>query len=351
VYKRQEWAGIVAEQAGRLTHASNLYTNPPMLALAERLVASSFADKVFFCNSGAEANETALKIARKAARDRGEGPQVERTRFVAFGCAFHGRTTGALSITFNPAFREPFGPLLPNVNFAPFNDVRSAWTLIDDSVCAVIVEPVQGEGGVRTAEPEFLRALREACDQTGALLIFDEVQCGFGRSGRLWAYEHYGIRPDILTIAKPLAGGLPIGATLVGHAASRALNHGDHGSTFGGGALVCRAACHIFDRLTEPGFLERVAETGAYLRERLAELEHPLIDDIRGLGLLVGLHLEAPAALVVEAARARGLLVLTAGRQVLRLAPPLIAERDHVDRAVDILSACLDEVHEGLLEA
>ena len=335
-----EWAAVVADQAGRLTHTSNLFTNLPMVALAERLTRSSFAEKVFFANSGTEANEAALKLARKAGQGGAGGP---RTRIVAFAHGFHGRSVGALSLTFNPAYREPFGPLLPDIRFAPYNDVRAAWTAIDDTVCAVFVEPVQGEGGVCAAEPEFLRALREACDQTGALLVFDEVQCGLGRSGRLWAHEHYGVLPDLLTAAKPLAGGLPIGVLLASAGAAEVLQPGDHGSTFAAGPLVCRAACHVFDRVTAPGFLERVADVGAHLHERLGALEDPRILEIRGLGLLLGLRLSLPAAPIATAARERGLLVLTAGRDVLRLAPPLIASRDDVDRAVDILAACLAE--------
>ncbi|MCB0215961.1 MAG: acetylornithine transaminase [Chloroflexi bacterium] len=335
-----EWAAVVADQAGRLTHTSNLFSNLPMVALAERLTRSSFAERVFFANSGTEANEAAIKLARKAGQAGAAGP---RTRIVAFSHGFHGRSIGALSLTFNPAYREPFGPLLSEVRFAPYNDVRAAWTAIDDTVCAVFVEPVQGEGGVRAAEPEFLRALREVCDQTGALLVFDEVQCGLGRSGRLWAHEHYGVVPDLLTAAKPLAGGLPIGVLLASAGVADVLQPGDHGSTFAGGPLVCRAACQVFDRVTAPGFLERVADVGSHLRERLGALEDPRIVEIRGLGLLLGLRLSQPAAPIATAARERGLLVLTAGKDVLRLAPPLIASRDDADRAVDILAACLAE--------
>ncbi len=207
-----DWSSAVAQEAGRLTHVSNFFHTPAHIELAGRLVANSFADRVFFSNSGTEANEAALKFARRWAGTRhGEG----KTQLVAFEGGFHGRTVGALSLTAHRAYREPFAPLMPGVTFAGFNDLQSAAGAISDQTCAVFVEPVQGEGGVRSADPEFLRGLRELCDRHGALLVFDEVQCGLGRTGRLWAHESYGVTPDVMTLAKPLAGGLPIGVTLV----------------------------------------------------------------------------------------------------------------------------------------
>jgi len=338
------WVAAVTEQAGRLCHVSNLYHNEPMVALAERLTRFSFADRVYFCNSGAEANEAALKLARKWGRQTRTAGAAPRHRILAFEQGFHGRTAGALSMTANPAYREPFEPLVPLIAYLPYGDLEATRRAIDETVCAVIVEPIQGEGGVRPAPPGFLAGLREACDQAGALLIFDEVQSGMGRSGHLWAYEHYGVTPDLLSLAKPLAGGLPIGALLATEAAGQVLTPGDHGSTFAGGPLVCRAACEVVDRITASGFLENLRETSKHLGQRLLDLESPFIVDRRGLGLLAGLELDRPVAPLITAARERGLLVLGAGEKVLRLAPPLIASRENVDLALDILTTCLAEM-------
>ncbi len=331
-------ARVIAEQAQRLIHLSNLYHTEPHLRLAEALIAHSFADRVFFCNSGTEAVEAALKFARKFARTHFNERKVG---FVAFTHSFHGRTMGALSVTEKPAYREPFAPLVPGVTFAPFNDVEAARVAITAETCAVIVEPIQGEGGVHVAAPEFLRALRERCDEVGALLIFDEVQCGLGRTGTLWAYEAYGVEPDLLTVAKPLANGLPIGAVLMKEKVAAALQPGDHGSTFAGGPLVTAAALHVFQRLRDPAFLAHVREAGAYLMDRLRAVELPGVKEIRGRGLLIGVEIEGDARGVVAAALERGLLLTTAGDTVVRLVPPLIVERPHIDEAVEILREAL----------
>jgi predicted acetylornithine/succinylornithine family transaminase len=333
-----EWAAAVADQATKLTHVSNLYHTAGQIELARRLVDHSFADRVFFCNTGAEANEGALKFARKFARDRG---REDKTGIVAFSGSFHGRTMGALSVTYKAHYREPFNPLIPGVRFARYNDLEDAAAVIDGATCAVIVEPLQGEGGVRPATPEFLRGLRDLCDATGALLIFDEVQCGLGRSGRLWAYEHSGVTPDIMTLAKPLAGGLPIGAILVTEAVAGTLHPGDHGSTFAGGPLVTRAAQVVFDRISQPDFLRQVEENGAYLRGRLEDLGTSHIKDVRGAGLLIGVELDTAVAPVITAARERGLLVINAGDNVLRIAPPLVISRAEIDEGVGALSGAL----------
>jgi len=331
-------AEVIADQARRLVHLSNLYHTEPHLRLAEALVAHSFADRVFFCNSGAEAVEAALKFARKFARAHFHDRKVG---FVAFTHSFHGRTMGALSVTEKPAYREPFGPLVPGVTFAPFNDEEAARAAITEETCAVIVEPIQGEGGVHVASPEFLRALRARCDAVGALLIFDEVQCGLGRTGTLWAYEAYGVEPDLLTVAKPLANGLPIGAVLMKEKVAAVLQPGDHGSTFAGGPLVSAVALHVFQRLRDPALLARVREMGAYLMARLREAALPGVREIRGRGLLVGVEIEGDARAVAAAALERGLLVTTAGETVVRLVPPLIVERSHIDEAVAILEAAM----------
>ncbi|WP_322802005.1 aspartate aminotransferase family protein [Thermoflexus sp.] len=331
-------AQVIAEQARRLIHVSNLYHTEPHLRLAEALVAHSFADRVFFCNSGAEAVEAALKFARKFARTHYDDRKIG---FVAFTHSFHGRTMGALSVTEKPAYREPFAPLIPGVTFAPFNDGEAAGAAITAETCAVIVEPIQGEGGVHIASPEFLRTLRARCDETGALLIFDEVQCGLGRTGTLWAYEAYGVEPDLLTVAKPLANGLPIGAVLMREKVAAVLQPGDHGSTFAGGPLVSAVALHVFQRLRDPTFLAHVRETGAYLMERLHAAELPGVREIRGRGLLVGIEIEGDARAVTMAALERGLLLTTAGDHVVRMVPPLIVERSHIDEAVAILQEAM----------
>ena len=333
-----EVAAAVAEGASTLTHVSNLYYTIPQVELARRLVTHSFADRVFFTNSGAEAVEGALKFARKWARQNGEG----KHEIVAFSGSFHGRTMGALSVTYKAAYREPFAPLVPGVCFAPFNDLAAARALIGPATCAVIVEPVQGEGGIHTATPEFLRGLRALCDAHGALLIFDEIQCGLGRTGHLWAHEAHGVTPDVMTLAKPLANGLPIGAILLTEEVAAAVGYGEHGSTFAGGPLVCRVAAVVFDRIARPEFLSAVAANGEYLVQRLRELGSPHIREVRGAGLLVGVDLDVPAAGVIAAARARGLLVINAGETTLRIAPPLVITRDHIDQAVAILGECLD---------
>lgn len=339
-----EVAAAIAEQAQTLTHVSNLYYTAPQVELAKRLVNHSFADRVFFTNSGAEAIEGALKFARRQARKQfGEG----KHEIVAFTGSFHGRTMGALSVTYKSIYREPFAPLVPGARFAPFNDLAAARELIGPATCAVVVEPVQGEGGIHAATPEFLRGLRALCDAHGATLIFDEIQCGLGRTGHLWAHEGAAdasgapVTPDIMTLAKPLANGLPIGAILVTEAVAAAVSYGEHGSTFAGGPLVTRAATVVFDRIARPEFLAAVAENGRYLRERLEELNSPHILEVRGAGLLVGVDLDIPAADVIAAARAQGLLVINAGETTLRLAPPLVIAPNHIDEAINILHGCL----------
>ncbi len=333
-----EWAAAVADQAATLTHVSNLYHTVPQVELAQRLVEHSFADKVFFSNSGAEANEAALKFARKWARQNGTAAKHE---IVAFSGSFHGRTMGALSVTYKPQYREPFGPLVGGICFAPFNDLAAARQAIGPQTAAVIVEPIQGEGGVNPATAAFLRGLRTLCDEHGAALIFDEIQCGLGRTGTLWAHEQVGVTPDIMTLAKPLANGLPIGATLVREAIAAAIVPGDHGSTFAAGPVPCRAGQVVFDRVSDPAFLAHVAGMGDLLKAGLAALESDHIGDIRGRGLLIGVDLDVPAAPVMAAARERGLLVINAGEHVLRLAPPLIVQQDDIDKAVAILGDCL----------
>jgi predicted acetylornithine/succinylornithine family transaminase len=338
-----EWVKAISDQAEQLAHVSNLYHTAPHVELAKRLVENSFADRVFFCNSGSEANETALKFARKFAITNHikDTDDYAKTKVVAFSGSFHGRTMGALSATYKANYRQPFNPLIPGVDFATFNDLDSASRTIDSDTCAVIVEPIQGEGGVNPASRDFLHGLRTLCEDNQALLIFDEVQCGLGRCGTLWAHETYGITPDIMTLAKPLAGGLPIGAALVTEAVSEVIQVGDHGSTFAAGPLVCRAAQVVFDRICQPEFLATVRGNSAYLAEQLERLESDKVIAVRGKGLLVGVELTKPVAPLMAAARDKGLLVISAGENVLRLCPPLIITREQIDVAVAALNNCL----------
>lgn len=336
------WANAIAEQAGRLSHVSNLYHTLPQVELAQRLVENSFADKVFFCNSGSEANETALKFARKFARSRSDAGS--KTNIIAFYGSFHGRTMGALSTTYKDKYRQPFEPLIPGVTFTEFNNLEAAIAAVNPNTCAVIVEPVQGEGGIHPADQAFLAGLRKLCDENDTLLIFDEVQCGLGRTGTLWAHERSGVTPDIMTLAKPLAGGLPIGATLVTDAVSGVIKPGDHGNTFAGGPLVCTAANVVFDRINDPAFLAHVQETGNYLRESIAGIDSSLVTSVRGQGLLIGVELSVPVAPIITVAREQGLLVINAGENVLRLCPPLIVSKEDVDQALDILGHCFKVV-------
>jgi acetylornithine/N-succinyldiaminopimelate aminotransferase len=327
-------AALRALESG-LVHVSNLYRTEPGERLAQELVARSFADRVFFCNSGAEANEAAFKFARKWSR---------KTEIVAFTGAFHGRLFASLAATDRPDYRKPFEPLVPGVHIVPLEDWAAADCIVSaNRTAAVIVEPVQGEGGVRPVDPEWLAFLRELCDARGAALVFDEVQCGLGRTGTLFAYEQTGVVPDLLTLAKPLGGGLPMGAVLLTEAVAAALKPGDHATTFGGGPLVASVAREVVRTIAEPGFLAAVRERGAALGAALARLRasSSKVVAVRGRGLMWGLELVEPAAPYVSAARERGLLVCTAGAQVIRLVPPLVVTLEELERGVAILGEVL----------
>jgi len=333
------WLEALQKQSHKLTHLSNLYYSEPQVELAQRLVESSFADRVFFSNTGAEAIEAALKFSRKWARlNHGR----DKFEIIAFVGGFHGRTMGALSLTHKENFRLPFAPLVPGVTFVPFNDLVAFERAMSDRVCAVFIEPIQGEGGVVLAEAEFLAGLRRLCDQHQALLVFDEVQCGLGRSGRLWAHEWSGVKPDIMTLAKPLGGGLPIGATLVTESIAEAIEVGDHGSTFAGGPLVCSVACAVFDELSRPELLQRVEQNGKQLRAGLLALGKRRIKELRGRGLLVGVQLEGAVKPLIEAARQRGLLVINAGDDILRICPPLVITPEEIESGLEILAESMD---------
>ncbi|MCY3936222.1 MAG: acetylornithine/succinylornithine family transaminase [Chloroflexi bacterium] len=321
-----------------IIHLSNLYHSEAHTTVARLLCEHSFADKVFFCNSGAEANEGAIKFARRVSHNN---DQPEKHEILCFSGAFHGRTTGALALTPREAYQAPFRPLLPGVATAQFNDIESAHAAIGPQTAAVIVEPLQGEGGIHPADPAFLKALRTFCDEQDAILIFDEIQCGLGRTGTLWAYESFGVEPDIMTLAKPLAGGLPMGAILLRDHVARHIQAGDHGSTFAGGLLVARVAEAVLERIRQPAFLNHVREVGTYLGDRLAEINLPCVVAQRGSGFLQGLELDSAAAPIVDACYEQGHIITTAGANILRFVPPLIAERSQVDSLIEALTGVL----------
>jgi acetylornithine/N-succinyldiaminopimelate aminotransferase len=327
-------------------HVSNLYHSEPHASLAKALCETSFADKVHFANSGAEANEGAFKFSRRYAREKG---LEEKYNILAFSNAFHGRLYGALAATPRPKYQDPFKPLMPGVRFAEFNDLESARAQMDESVCAIIVEPVQGEGGLYTATAEFLAGLRDLADEYDALLIFDEVQCGVGRTGYLWAYQGYThngtvIEPDILTAAKPLAGGLPIGAILMRQKVADAMHKGDHGSTFAGGLVVTHVAEQVIQRINQPEFLSAVQAKGKLLKELLEELNSPHVKEVRGRGLMVGVEMDIDVTPAVNKGYERGVLLVSAGANVLRFVPPLIITEAEIKQAVATVGEILQEV-------
>ena len=318
-----------------LVHVSNLYHTDPAEQLAAELVGRSFADRVFFCNSGAEANEGAFKFARR---------WTGKSDIVAFTGGFHGRLFASLAATDRPDYRRPFEPLLGGVRIVPMGDRAATDRAVTaERTAALIVEPVQGEGGVRPVPPEWLAYLRALCTERRVALIFDEVQCGLGRTGRLFAYEAAGVTPDLVTLAKPLAGGLPMGAILITDSVAASLATGDHATTFGGGPVVATVALAVLRTIAAPTFLARVRETGEWLQHELGALaaRRTRIREVRGTGLMWGLELAEPAAPYVTAAREAGLLVVTAGPQVIRLIPPLVIERDDLARGLAILGAAL----------
>ena len=338
-----ELARIVAEQASVLLHCSNLFYHPYQGQLAEQLASLSGLERAFFCNSGTEAMEACLKFARRYWYTSGD---AGRTRIVALEGAFHGRTIGSLSVTADPHYRDPFAPLLADVTFVPASDPAALTAAVTQETAAVVLEAIQGEGGVRPISPEFATAVREACDRTGALLICDEVQCGLGRTGYPFYYAALGLRPHLVAIGKALGAGIPVGAALVAQAVAERLQFGDHGSTYGGNLLACRAGLFFVDQLLAGGLLTHVSRVGAHLEQRLRALaaRHPMVKDVRGVGLMRGIELDRPAAAVVEAARQHGLLVNGTARTVVRLLPPLTITEAEVDQAIERLEAAMADV-------
>ncbi len=338
--------GLVAaltEQAGKLWHTSNLYRIPEGERLAERLVNASFADKVFFANSGAEAVEGAMKIARRYHHDRGEG---HRTRIITCSSAFHGRTLTTLSAAGEEKKLEGFGPRSPGFDQVAFGNMNEVRTAVCDETAAILVEPIQGEGGIRRADAEFLKALRLVCDEFGLLLIFDEIQCGMGRTGNLFAHQAAGVEPDIMALAKGLGGGFPIGAILASEQAAAGMVAGTHGSTFGGNPLAMAVGNAVMDAMEEESFLKTVAENGRKLREKLEGIaaRYPgVIESIRGAGLMLGIKCVVPVGDMVTKLRENGLLSVPAAENVVRILPPLIIGEAEIEEGAGIIEqACRD---------
>lgn len=335
----------VQRQAATLLQISNVFYSDVQIRFQDKLTAGCFGDRVFLCNSGAEANEAAIKLARRyqsAVKGRA------RSTIITFEKSFHGRTLAAITATGQPKYHKGFEPMVPGFAYAKFGDLASVEALADSETVAIMVEPIQGEGGVQPAPEGFLAGLREICDRTGALLVFDEVQTGVGRTGHLYAYQHFGVTPDIMTLAKGLGGGVPIGATVATEEVFQGFTRGSHASTFGGNPLACAAAEVVLDHVGDASFLERVREVGAYLRTRLASLDSPIaILAVRGVGLMVGAEVGAEVAgRVAAAARDHGLLINTAGGHTLRFVPPLTATKADVDTAIERLSAALLQASE-----
>ncbi|MBT3353073.1 MAG: aspartate aminotransferase family protein [Nitrospinaceae bacterium] len=332
----------IRKQAGELVHVSNLYHIEPQIKLAQRLAENSFADKAFFCNSGTEAGEASIKLARKYSfKKYGEG----RHEILTFEQSFHGRTMASLSATGQEKFHKGFSPLLPGFRYLPFDDVESAAAAISDQTCAIMVEPIQGEGGVNVPSDDYLKGLRAICDANDLLLIFDEVQVGMGRTGKLWAHEHFDVQPDVMALAKALGGGTAIGA-IVATDKAMAFEPGDHAATFGGNYLATAAACAAMDVTLSPGFLDHVAEMGEFAMAGLRELatRHSIIKEVRGKGLIIGCELDGDASVIVGKALAAGILLISAGPSVFRLLPPLVVEKEMIEKVLEFLDSALGEM-------
>ncbi len=327
------------KQADILFHVSNLFYTMPQVELAEKLVQQSFADRVFFCNSGAEANEACIKLARKFFHDKGES---NRFRIISMKKSFHGRTMGTLSATGQDKIRAGFEPVLGGFDFVPFDDVQAVRNAITPDTCAVMLEPIQGEGGVRCPEADYLRSVRKICDEAGILLIFDEIQTGIGRTGKLFAYEHSGVTPDIMSLAKALGNGLPIGAMLATERTAKAFTPGAHASTFGGTPLITAAALEVLKVIEEENIVESCKRTGGYFREKLLLLKekYSIIRDVRGMGLLLGMELAVNGKPIVDQCLENGFIINCIQDYILRFVPPLIISREEID----LLVTCLDTI-------
>ena len=335
----------IKKQAEKLIHVSNLYHIEPQSQLAEKLTSVSFADKIFFCNSGTEAIESAIKLARKYFFDQG---QSGRTEIITMHNSFHGRTLGSLSATAQNKFHIGFKPLLPGFKYIPFNDLQSARKAITQKTCAILVEPIQGEGGVNIADPSYIRGLKKLCQKNGVLLIFDEVQSGFGRTGKLFAYELYKTKPDIMTLAKSLGGGVAIGAMAGSNRVMKSFVPGTHAATFGGNPLACSAALATLKVITGKNFLNKVNATGIYFLKRLKEIarENPIVKEARGTGMFLALELDQPGNDIVVDCMNRGFLINCIQQNVLRFLPPLNISRKDINSLVSVLSNSLTKLND-----
>jgi len=333
----------VYEQSKKLVHVSNLFYTQPQTELAQVLIENSFAARVFFCNSGAEANEAAIKLARRYSREK-FGP--ERHVIITMDNSFHGRTMATLSATGQEKIKKGFGPLLQGFRYVPFNDLKNLRSAIDESVCAVLLEPIQGEGGVVLPDPDYLKGVREICREHAILLILDEVQVGMGRTGRLFAHQHFGITPDIMTLAKALGNGLPIGAMLATEELADAFGPGSHASTFGGTPLITAGALAVVKSLLNDGWIENAREMGVYFKTGLTTLQgkYSIIRDVRGLGLLLGLEMDRDVAGIANVCMERGFLINCVQERVLRFVPPLIIGREEIDLLINSLDVVFKEI-------
>lgn len=339
-YSNESFKEALKSQIDKGIHFSNYFYSEPLMTAAKELAKASGMDKVFMANSGAEANEGALKLARKYAIMQGH---ENRHEIISMNKAFHGRSMGALSVTGTKQYREPFEPLIGGVCFADYNDLESVKAKITENTYAVIVEAVQGEGGVYAADKEFLIGIRALCDEHDMMMICDEVQCGMGRTGKMFAYEHYGIMPDIVTMAKGIGNGVPVGAFATTERIAKAMVPGDHGTTFGGNPLAATAVSKTLSIFKEKKITEHVEEMGRYLKERLEELAEAkdTVKECRGIGLLQGLELTEPAAPYIKKAMEKGVILMGAGANVIRLVPPLVIEKEHIDELISILEIIL----------
>lgn len=343
-YNNKEYNEALKAQIDKLLHTSNLYYNVPAIHAAERLLKASQMDRVFFTNSGTEAIEGAIKAAKKYAytRDGEAGHEI-----IAMEHSFHGRSLGALAVTGNAHYREPFGPMMPGVKFATFNDLESVKAQITDKTCAILFETVQGEGGIYPATKEFMEGVRALCDEHDILLILDEIQCGMGRTGEMFAWQTYGVKPDIMTCAKALGCGVPVGAFLMTEkVAEKSLVPGDHGTTYGGNPFVCAAVDKVLEMMEREQITDHVKEIAVYFEQQLDTLveKYDFLTERRGVGLMQGLVCEKPVGAVAKEALEKGLIVISAGSNVIRMVPPLIIEKEHVDEMIGKLDEVLSEI-------
>ncbi len=340
----------VEKQAKKLFHISNLYYTEPAIKLAKLLVENSFADKVFFCNSGTESIEAAIKLARKYFKDKGE---EKRFKIITMENSFHGRTFGALSATGQDKIKNGYAPLLEGFINVPFNDIDAFKSKLDGTVCAVMLEPVQGEGGIKLLDITYIKALREICYHTDIILIFDEIQTGMGRTGKLFAYEHFGIEPDIMTLAKGLGNGIPIGALLAKEFIASSFTAGSHGSTFGGNPIACAAGEAVINTICQEKLLEHCAKQGIYFKDKLLKLKEKYehIKDVRGIGLMLGMELDIKGDNIVKTCMDKGFLINCIQERILRFVPPLIIDKKDIDELITCLDEVFDSIKDSLSES